>query len=397
MSFENPTRLRIGMHANFGGKDYCVVGRSVLGEDEDGETYYWNEYNLETSAGEAATLVFDETERTSQWRLFTLFDPEYPMTAAEAATKSVGDRLNLTGDDVRVSFRGSSRVYYVEGRAPEGEEIGTEAEYFNALSGSIMQVVSWTGDEVEYYNGANLSPGLVASAFKLPQDSGFGRRTGMFSSFGGSDDNNSLSLAKFLLYTFLIVFVFAIVFGRGCSFSSDYERAPAAKSLAPSRPIEVGATGKLFDKNCRITGHTVMEIDEVGLNWERHEYELTDDNGTKSLLVCGDKPNDSSWTFYEPISPMIAPPATEAAEKKVGDTIDLDGFNGKVTGIMLSTIRQSDGYIANIPETGTASYGLRAANEYRTLLARWNTSGIKFFSGRSLSAKSSLAAFGGAK
>src|SRR5579864_8324775 len=164
MSFANPTRLRIGMQANFGGKHYQLVGRSVLGEDEDGEAYYWNEYNLETESGEAATLVFDETERSSQWRLFTMFDPEYPMTAADAVTKRVGDRLNLTGDDVRVSFRGSSCVYFVEGKAPEGENVGTVAEYFNAVSGNIMQVVSWTGDEVEYYTGINLSSGLITSA-----------------------------------------------------------------------------------------------------------------------------------------------------------------------------------------------------------------------------------------
>jgi hypothetical protein len=38
MSFENPTRLRIGMHGNFGGKDYRLIGRVVMGETESGET-----------------------------------------------------------------------------------------------------------------------------------------------------------------------------------------------------------------------------------------------------------------------------------------------------------------------------------------------------------------------
>ena len=38
MSFANPTRLRIGMHANFGGKDYRLVGRVVMGVTDDGET-----------------------------------------------------------------------------------------------------------------------------------------------------------------------------------------------------------------------------------------------------------------------------------------------------------------------------------------------------------------------
>ena len=105
MSFENPTRLRIGMRGNFSGRDYSVVGWSVLGETEGGDVYYWTEFNLEATSGEKATLVYEAGERGVQWRLFTLFDPEYPMTAADAATKRVGDRLNLTGDDVRVTFR----------------------------------------------------------------------------------------------------------------------------------------------------------------------------------------------------------------------------------------------------------------------------------------------------
>lgn len=397
MNFANPTRLRIGMQANFGGKHYQLVGRSVLGEDEDGETYYWNEYNLEAESGEAATLVFDETERTSQWRLFTMFDPEYPMTAADAVTKRVGDRLNLTGDDVRVSFRGSSCVYFVEGKAPEGEEVGTVAEYFNAVSGNIMQVVSWTGDEVEYYTGINLSSGLINSAFKLPQDFGYGESRRSFSSFGGGSDGNFLSAGKFLLYGFLIVFVFFIIFGRGCSFSSSYERAPAAKAYAPARPLEVGVTGTLFDKHYHITSHSLVEIAEVGSRWDRHEYELTDDLGQKSLLVCGEKPGDTEWTVYESVFPMISPNATEDATKKVGDTIDLDGYNGKVTDILQFTVEQWDGDNTSGLQIGSIEYGLRAVNEYRTLLARWNTAGIQYYRGRPIPAQKALAGFNAPK
>jgi len=394
MSFENPTRVQIGMRASFGGKHYRVVGRSVLGENEGGETYYWNEYNLETDSGESATLVFDESERTSQWRLFTLFDPEYPMTAEDAASKQVGDRLNLTGNDVRISFRGSSCVYYVEGKAPEGEEVGTVAEYFNALSGSIMEVVSWTGDEIEFYNGINLSAGLVASAFDISPTTGLGERRKIFSSFSsGDDDGNSLSAVKFLIYGFIAIFLFVIVFGRGCNFSSSYENAPVARLAAPSEQLRVGAAGTLFDKSYRITGHTVVEIATVGVNWERHEYELTDDYGRKHLLVCGEKPDGSNWTVYELLSPLIAPTATETAAKKVGDTIDLDGYNGKVTDILLSTVQRSDGFTLNAPPIGSMSYGLRAISEYNCLLARWNVGGIQFFRGRAIPGKTAVASF----
>ena len=56
-----------------------------------------------------------------------------------------------------------SRVYHIEGKAPEGVEIGDVAHYFNAETGNNMQVVSWTGDEWSF--GASIQPGSVATAF----------------------------------------------------------------------------------------------------------------------------------------------------------------------------------------------------------------------------------------
>ena len=184
MSLANPTRLRLGMQGTFSGKTYRLVGRVVMGVDDGGEIYYWNEFNLEASDGGGATLVFEDTERGGEWRLFTMFEPEYPMTAVDAATKHVGDRLNLTDTEVRVTLRGTSRVYRIEGKAPEGIKVRQYAKYFNAEAGNLMQVVSWTGDEVEYYDGETLSRRAVETAFNLPRAA--------FSSLSGSGVSNWL-------------------------------------------------------------------------------------------------------------------------------------------------------------------------------------------------------------
>jgi hypothetical protein len=396
MSFENPTRLRLGMSGNFGGKDYRVVGRSVLGENESGETFYWNEFNLEAGSGGQATLVFDETEPASQWRLFTQFDPEYPMPASDAAAKRVGDQLNLTGEEVRVTFRGASRVYYIEGQAPEGEEVSTEAEYFNAEADSVMQVVSWTGDEVEYYNGVNLSRRMVASAFGLPQELG-GAGGGTVSAFSGSNGGGYTSVIKFAVMAAVVLLAFLVIFGRGFSCSRDYAAAPVKKVGASAPPLAVGATGTLFDKLYRVTAHALVEIDEVGAKWDRHEYELSDDYGSRCLLVCGDRPETGDWLFLEPLFPVQAPTAPEAAAKKVGDLVELDGFTGKVTGLFRSTLEQTDGSELDLLKPGTLSYGLCGTNESRTLLARWNAQGIQFFRGRTLPAKKAADSFTAAK
>jgi hypothetical protein len=396
MSFENPTRLRIGMHGSFNGMDYRVVGRSVLGESEDGEVYYWNEFNLENKSGKQATLVFEETENGPQWRLFTLFDPEYPMPAADAAAKSVGDWLNLTGDNVRVTFRGASQVYYVEGTAPEGEGVGKTAEYFNAEAGGIMQVVSWTGDEVEFYNGMNLTRGMVATAFGLPQDS-TGKTGSYFSPLSGSNSGNYLSGAKFALFAILAIILFLPIFGGSLFSSGNHEAPPVKKLLVGARPLEVGAAGTLFDKKYRITAHAVVDIAEDGANWERHEYELTDDYGANALLVCGDKSDGADWVLFEQFSPMEPPPAKELAARQIGGLVELDGFTGKVTDIFLSTIEQTDGDALNGLKKGDACYDIRCNNEYRTMLARWNDAGIQFYHGRTIAAKKGAACFMAAK
>ena len=395
MSFENPTRLRIGMHADFGGKNYRVLGRVVMGESEDDDTYYWQEFNLKAGDGSYADLVYEVSERGGQWKLFTMFEPEYPLTAADAATKRVGDSLNLTGEDVRVTFRGSSKVYRIEGVAPEGIEVGDVAQYFNAEAGDLMQVVSWTGDEVEYYNGTNLAGNFVNSAFKLPPEpGGISRITRNFSSLSGSGSGNS-SRVKFAANTLWVIIVLFLIFGRGLSCSADYEAAAVKHVAAGPAPLVVGATGKWNEKNFRVTGHATVEIAQVGLMFGRHEYELTDDSGAKSLVVCGDKPGAGEWIFYDELLPTFPPRLTlnQLAAKKVGDSMDLDGFSGRVCEIIRYTVQQTDGDSLGELKSGPVFYGLVATNEFNTLLARWNAGGSFYHLGQNMAAKKLAAAF----
>ena len=395
MSFENPTRLRIGMHGNFAGKDFRLVGRVVMGVTDDGETYYWNEFNLEAGDGTSADLVYEETERGGEWRMFTLFDPEYPMTAADAATKQVGDHLNLTGTDVRVTLRDTSRVYRIEGQAPEGVEVGDVAHYFNAEAGDIMQVVSWTGDEVEFYNGVNLSRDVVNSAFNLPPEpSGFGGGK-MFSSLSGSGSGNYDSGVKFLLKALAVIVIFFVIFGRNLSCSTSYQAAPVKKVLAGTAPLTVGTVGKLKDKDYRIFSHAVVEIAEVGAKWERHEYQLTDDNGMADLLVCGLKPGDKSWTLFTSLAPLLPPSANECAAKKIGDVVNVDGVAGPVREIFLCNLRQFDGEAAVDWQNGDQCFGYLAQSEYDSLLVRWNSRTISFRRGLNIPASAATAAFAG--
>jgi len=400
MSFENPTRLRIGMHANFGGKDYRLIGRVVLGETEDGETYYWNEFNLKTKGGSYADLVYEETERGGEWRLFTMFEPEYPLTATDAATKRVGDSINLTGEDVRITLTSSSRVYRIEGEAPEGIEVGAEANYFNAESGDIMQVVSWTGDEVEFYNGVNLAPGVVRSAFNLPYEVG-SSRAGLgnaLSSLSGSGSGNYTSGVKFAVQAAFVLFLFFLIFDRGLSCSTEHEASPVKHISAGTPPLTLGATGKWHDKNYRITTHAVVENARMGSIIDQHEYELTDDYSMKALLVCNSQPDAGDWILFEQFFPLPpTPTAQKMAAKNVGDAVELDGFTGKVNEIFRSTVKQADNEELASLKAGTVFYGLNSTTKNQSLLVRWNKDGIFFYRGNSVTAKKLTASFSTSK
>jgi hypothetical protein len=393
MNYENPTRARIGMHGNFGGKDYRVLGRVVMGETEDGETYYWNEFNLHGDDGSYADLVYEQTERGGEWRLFTMFEPEYPVTAADAATKRVGDRINLTGEDVRVTFVGSSRVYHIEGKAPEDVEVGDVAKYFNAETGRDMQVVSWTGEDVEYYNGVAIPQNVVASAFNLPRTSEAEFFTGSgSSSWLGSNTPHYDIGVKFLLKGALVLFFFIVIFGRNISCSMDSESAPVKKVLAGVMPLTVGATGKILDRNYHITAHAVMEIAEVGLCYERHEYELTDDNGRTAVLVCGLKPEEKDWHLFESVFVIQPPKPQECAAKKTGDILKLEGTTATVRELFLSTTRQAESAGPTDLHTGDVRFGFEADAGGDPLLVSWTVSTITIQRGKNISPKDTAAA-----
>ena len=167
MNFPNRTPIHVGMAGEFFGKRYRVAGRIVLGENEGGDTYYWTEFNLVDDKGQSADLVFEESETGAEWRLFVLFEPEYPITAGDARSKRIGDQLNLDGTDVLINLVSRSRIYHIEGQGAEGEDVGDMADYFNAQGGGTRIVVSWTGEEVECYRGMDVSFAMVGKSFNL--------------------------------------------------------------------------------------------------------------------------------------------------------------------------------------------------------------------------------------
>jgi len=375
MRFGNPTALQVGMSGTLLGTTYRVAGRVVMGMQEEGEIYYWNEFNLAAVDGTFATLVYEETQQGGEWRLFTLFEPESELTAEDAATKRVGDPLNLEGTDVRVTLVNESRVYHIEGEAPEGVDLGDVARYFNAEAGDKMMVVSWTKDEVECYHGENLSGDAVNSAFNL--------RSSLASSFSGlltktNTDSAASGWSKWVLS--FIAIVIAIV-GYASCYSRPAARGPK-KTSAPALSLLVGNTATLDDRRLRIISKALVEVASVGRLCEQNEYELLDQNGgEKVLLVGGFTPGTEDWCLLVPLPTQNPLTPSRAASIQVGQNMTLGGQGIVVKELFQTTVRRVE-TLASHPSPGDVWYGFIGQSGATPFVVRWNHEGVGFYRGK---------------
>jgi hypothetical protein len=379
MSFKNPTPVKVGMSCTIAGHRYRVVGRVVMGVEDGGETYYWNEFNLEDFDGQSVDLVYEETENAKEWRLFTLFDPQSPLSVAEAAGQRVGDSIALDRQMAEVTLVGESRVYHIEGKAPEGVEVGDRARYFNAEYGNETLVVSWTGDEIEFYRGRDLPVPLVATAFGLPAN-----KFGIVPYSRGVQSTPGTWVPKAVSICLAGVIVSIAV----SSFLSATSRS--GRSVLPVKPkldpasLAIGDTGKLEGRSLRVDNHAVIEIAEVDFRYDRHEYDLLDNDGNRLLLIQNSKPDTKDWLLCMPFEPEKPLTPSQAGAQCGGTYVLLNGALARVSDLCQVTVGKMDGLPLTGRTTGATFYGFSAQSISNRFLVRWNDKGIEFYRGNRL-------------
>ena len=385
MNFDNPTKITLGATGLFHGQKYRVAGRVFLGEKEDDMVYGWNEFNLVTDSGEAATLVFEQTQRGPEWRWFTMFEPEFPMPAEDAATKRVGDIVNLDGVDVTVTLVQESRIYLIDGQAPEGQRVGSRANYFNAEAGSKMIVVRWTGQEMEYYKGVTISAGMVAAAFNLPA----GQLLKF--NFAGGGGYSGTDIRKVLVPVLIGGFLFIWFLAKIPSGA----RAPAVEiHLSAKSPLAVGSAGSLNGTHYQIVGRAQVEIAENGNFVDRQEYYLRDDETNDALLVYGENPYAKDWMLFTPLHPAVPLTPQQAGNVRLGQTVNVDGVIAPVSEMFRSTLQQVEDPEQPGWKSGDVRYGISGREGSTILLVRWNEQDIEFERGTTIDAKTVTDAFG---
>jgi hypothetical protein len=371
--FDNPTALAVGATGKLCGLNYRVLGRVVLGVDIEGETCYWNEFNLRDDSGQSATLVFEEGDNGPEWKLFILFDPVEPMSATEAARKKVGDTVALNGKPIKVTLAGQSRVYHIEGQVPEGVEIGDIAHYFNADTGVEMEVASWTGDEIEFYRGIDMSVDDVASGFRLPVEQLTGGGLALAGAPSGPSTNTRI-LPK--LIPVIIAAVVAVIAVSGF-ITSRKSRASAVprKQRTPPALLSTGATGALDGRVYLVSIHSVVGIARTGSRYDWHEYALS---GGSRLInnLTGDA---TQWHLLHPAKPSTPLTPVAAAALRAGGALTIGD----------STLTVHDLFQA--PAEG--KFGLLAQSGNQWAMLRWTADTVECVLGRALSGNEVLDAF----
>lgn len=393
MSYENPTPLRIGSSGTLNGWRVRVAGRLVLGVEDGGETYYWNEFMLDDDAGNFATLVFEEAEDGAEWKLFREFAPAQPLTAHEAATKRVGDQVSLDGTPARITLVDQSRVYHIEGTAPDGVEVGDVANYFNVDTGGRMLVASWTGDEIEFYEGLDAPAESVADAFKIPRDAAPGTASYLEAATRNAAAKPSASSGVFSRIVLGALGVASLFAAYSCYSGGrlpSFNHGPRAKQAAPALQLPTGAEGSLAQHSYVIDGRALVEIARVAGRHDRREYFLHDEAGQPALLVHGLSGGAKEWHLFRPAPVPAGLTPYDAATRRKGAPVATDGFTLHVADLFQSKTLSAEG-----PGSERAvQYGFVASDAREWLIARWTENQIQFHRGNAIPEADVLAALG---
>lgn len=364
--------LQIGQSGELGGQRYQIAGRIQMSMVEEGVTYRWDEYHLIGPHDTSATLVQEEGEHGPEWRMFRLLEPAPPITAAEAATRRVGDSVEFSGTTLRVTCVDESRVVRVEGQAPEGVEEGDVAHYFNAESGNQMFVVSWTGDEVEVFRGVQLPGHAVYRAFGLtpPSPKLKAAETPSASSSGVG--------RKIMVAIVLGVIGLGVVKSRGIGCNRTNPSPKAVPVKVPPPRLAIGSSATINGTLLRVTGRATVEISRVGRRHARQEYYVVVAADTPVLLVQGGARNAEEWEWLRPIEADGSITPRQAATNQLGATLMIAQTPMRVTSHFLTSVQSVEG--ATAVATGTQLYGLVAqGTDKARVVVRWDENTVTLY------------------
>lgn len=160
--FPPQTPLRLGMKANWEGKEWEAAGRQVMVERDDEGTYTWEEWVLIAPDGDLLYLEFDE----GKWKYSRPFVPDQPLGPDQLQRLGPGATVPFDGGAM-VTDAGRCQLAHAEGEFPYMVFPDRTKGYLDATRFTQFYSVEWDEDAVEFYKGRFLDERQVFSMFGM--------------------------------------------------------------------------------------------------------------------------------------------------------------------------------------------------------------------------------------
>lgn len=161
--FPHRTPLRLGMKAQFEGKEFEAAGRQVMREVHSEGVSTWEEWVLIADDGDLVYLEFDE----GKWKCSRPFVPDMPLSPEFLQNCGEGAILRIDGKNGIVQSRGSYQVVHAEGEFPFVVVPERMLGYIDVTHLSSFFSIEWTEDAIEYYRGRYLDERQIYTMFGL--------------------------------------------------------------------------------------------------------------------------------------------------------------------------------------------------------------------------------------
>jgi hypothetical protein len=236
----------------------------------------------------------------------------------------------------------------------------------------------------------------VADAFNLPR--GAERGTTMRLQPAGRDATSTPGGgSKTMLKVVFVLLAIATLAGAySCISSNRTSRAtapgPRPKIAAPAQRLATGASGPLAQHTYTIQAHAVVEVARVVGRHDRREYLLQDEAQEPAILVNGLSGGSQEWHLLRRINPPPELTPYDAAAKRRGAAIRIDGRDLRITDLFSSRASAADGPAAGGALPGTLQYGFVATDSAELFVARWTENQIQLHRGAAVNEADVLAA-----
>ncbi len=156
--FKPWSHLRLGMKAQFLGREYQIIGRIRAKE----QTWWWDEWFMLSETGFPLWLQ----EGEGGFTIFRVFYPTYPINPWNVGSFV---KLDNTGGNAQVRERGSGTIAFIEGELTWNALPGETFNYIECYRGPVRYSIEYSEKEIQYLRGETRDSQKIYDKFGIKE------------------------------------------------------------------------------------------------------------------------------------------------------------------------------------------------------------------------------------